>query len=183
MNHIQEQETLLPEELLNEFTVCSYSPKRPEKSPSGRPAPMYKNPISAYVFTDRDKYSWPAGQSPLGHSVHSRLAKSGQTLQLSHTLCAPRDISHEGLPKSFRRLTYAPLPFLLLEDGALDGWMGEQIEGHSRKRRQFHFPSATLVQHQQAFHSLTYFCLFFNNFSSPAGNIQYQHVSISVNRG
>lgn len=54
--------------------------------------------------------------------------------------------------------------FLLLEDRSLDGWMGEQIEGHSGKSRQFHFPSATLVQHQQAFHSLTYFGLYSNFF-------------------
>lgn len=57
-----------------------------------------------------------------------------------------------------------PGSFLLLEDRSLDGWMGEQIEGHSGKSRQFHFPSATLVQHQQAFQSLTYFCLYSNFF-------------------
>lgn len=47
------------------------------------------------------------------------------------------------------------LAFPTWMDGSLDGWIG----GHSGKRRQFHFPSAALVQHQQAFHSLTYFSL------------------------
>lgn len=59
-------------------------------------------------------------------------------------------------------LHFLPLLFLLLEDSSLDGWMGEKIQGHSGKSRQFHFPSATLVQHQQAFHSLTYFGLYTN---------------------
>lgn len=56
--------------------------------------------------------------------------------------------------------------FLLLEDRSLDGWMGEKIEGHSKNGWQFHFPSATLVQHQQAFNSLTYFVLYSNFLSS-----------------
>lgn len=53
---------------------------------------------------------------------------------------------------------------MLLEERSLDGWMAEQIEGHGGESRQFHFPSATLVQHQQAFHSLTYFGLYSNFF-------------------
>lgn len=72
--------------------------------------------------------------------------------------------------------------FLLLADCSLGGWMSEKIQGRSGKSRQFHFPSATLVQHQQAFHSLTYFGLYTNS-PPPETSLPYQHVSISINRG
>lgn len=87
-------------------------------------------------------------------------------------------MSHDSWPKSFRWLTFLPLLFflLLLADSSLGGWMSEKIQGRSGKSRQFHFPSATLVQHQQAFHSLTYFGLYTNFFPPPTKRIS--HISM-----
>lgn len=61
-------------------------------------------------------------------------------------------------PKSFRWLAFPNQPLLLFFPAAgagwiasIDGWMGQTDRGS----RQFHFPSALLVQHQHPFHSPT----------------------------
>lgn len=58
----------------------------------------------------------------------------------SHSLRGCRVKSHESWPKSFRWLAFPTGPFLLLEDRSLDGWIVEQIEGHSRKSSTISFP-------------------------------------------
>lgn len=59
----------------------------------------------------------------------------------------------------------------------LDGWMGQA----DRSSRQFHFPSALLVQHQ---HPVSFSHIpSLGSHSNLQDIFPYQHVSISVNRG
>lgn len=96
---------------------------------------------------------------PLCYSVCSRLMKGGQPCCQVRTLHGWCPMTAD-LKASGGLHFYLCFFFLLLADCSLGGWMSEKIQGRSGKSRQFHFPSATLVQHQQAFHSLTYFGLY-----------------------
>lgn len=124
---------------------------------------------------------------PLCYSVCSRLMKGGQPCCQVRTLWPSLRGCMGDVPWQLTwKLQVAYIStsaffFLLLADCSLGGWMSEKIQGRSGKSRQFHFPSATLVQHQQAFHSLTYFGLYTN--PPHETYLPYQRVSISINRG